>query len=221
MVVSLNHQVNTIGQKVDWHTNGSGGGARNFVKSLFSRQHSDVKPPTPSQLRLVDGTKDSINNGNPFPELQIKPLMDISPELPKGQQKKMPDIRIDIPLHHVERIESIDPTMIVICTKDVHSTDEDKTTKEAARISFQSSDERDKVLIDLKVLVEWNKNRHPDIEEEFAADGIKARAKQAARFARRELELRETKKSREKRKQKYLKEGQGMKFTALAMANRD
>jgi hypothetical protein len=33
--------------------------------------------------------------------------------------------------------------------------------------------------------------------------------------------MHETKKTREKRKQKYLKDGGGMKFTALAMANRD
>lgn len=70
------------------------------------------------------------------------------------------------------------------------------------------------------VLVEWNKNRQPEVEEEFAADGIKARAKKAAHFAKRELEMRERKSSREARKQKYL-QGGGMKFTALAMANRE
>ena len=49
------------------------------------------------------------------------------------------------------------------------------------------------------VLVEWNKNRQPEVEEEFAADGIKARAKKAAHFAKRELEMRERKRERERR----------------------
>jgi hypothetical protein len=171
--VSLN-QLNRLGNRVDWHSGGDKGGARGFVQNLFNRQHANGKLPTPSQLRLVDGTKEAINAGNPFPELQIKPSMELSLESSKkGREKKMTDIRLDIPLHHIERIESIEPTMLVIITKDVHSTDENRTTKEAARLSWESSDDRDSAMVDLKVLVEWNKHRQPEFEEEFAADGIK------------------------------------------------
>lgn len=215
------HELNRLGKVVDWHV-GNKGGAKGFVQSLF-RQNSDETPPTPSQLRLVDGTKDSINNGDPFPELQIKPLPSLGDlSTTKGKRKKKSvDYRLDIPLHHICSIESVEPSTIVIITKDVHSTEEtDRTTKEAARISWQSADDRDAVSLDLKVLVEWNKNRQPEVEEEFAADGIKARAKKAAHFAKREYEMHETKKSREKRKQKFLQDG-GMKFTALAMASRE
>eukprot|EP00980_Cylindrotheca_fusiformis_P026145 scaffold15472_cov117-Cylindrotheca_fusiformis.AAC.9 len=213
------HELNALGKVVDWHI-GNKGGAKGFVRSLF-RQNTDETPPTPSQLRLVDGTKDSINNGDPFPELQIKPLPSLGELSTNGKRKKKTvDYRLDIPLHHICSIESEEPSMLVIVTRDVHSTEETEGTKEAARLSWQSVDHRDAVSLDLKVLVEWNKNRQPEVEEEFAADGIKSRAKKAAHFAKREYEMHETKKSREKRKQKFL-QGGGMKFTALAMANKE
>jgi hypothetical protein len=215
------NELNTLGMVVDWHTYNKGG-AKGFVQSLF-RQTSEETPPTPSQLRVVDGTKDTINNGDPFPELQIKPLPSLGDPSSDGKRKKKSfDYRLDIPLHHICSIESIEPSMIAIITKDVHSTEErERTTKEAARISWQSADDRDAASLALKVLMEWNQNRQPEVEEEFAADGMKARARKAAHFAKREYEMHETKKSREKRKQKLLQGGAGMKFTALAMANKD
>jgi hypothetical protein len=230
-------QLNALGALVDWHAGVKKSSPAGFVQSLFSRgklqqqQHTDDKPPTPSQMKVVDATKDSINNGAPYPELQIKPL-------PKGDGdgdnnnnsnkkgglggllKQNQSYQLDIPLHHIQRIESIDPTMIVIVTMDVHNTDDNATTKEAARISFSSSDDRDAASLDLKVLVEWNKNRQPDIEEDLPAQGIRARAQKAAHFAKRELEMRETKRSREQRKAKHMEGSSGLKYTAMAMANR-
>ena len=110
--------------------------------------------------------------------------------------------------------------MLVIVAKDIHSTDEKKMTKEAARISFTSSDDRDAVCHDITVLAEWQKNRQPNMEEDIPAAGLKQRAMKAAHFAKRELEMRETKRSREQRKAKYIQESGGLKYTAVAMANR-
>jgi hypothetical protein len=221
-------QLNTLGVRVDWHMGSNKSSTPSgFVQNLFKRQHTDSKPPTPSQMRVVDATKDSINYGAPYPELQIKPLPKLEgsgdPEEKKGLggllKRNNLDFQVDIPFHHIERVESIDPTMLVIVTKDIHSTDDKKSTKEAARISFRSADDRNAVWLDLKVLVEWNKNRQPDIEEDLPADGIKARAKKAAHFATRELEMRETRRSREQRKAKYMEGTSGLKYTAMAMAN--
>ena len=128
--------------------------------------------------------------------------------------------QVDVPLHRIVSVDKIEPTMLVVTSKDIHSTDERKPNKEAARISFRSSDDRDAVYLDLKVLVEWNKHRQPDVEEELPADGIRAKAKKAAHFARREMEMRETKRSREQRKAKYMEGKTGLKYTAMAMANR-
>lgn len=221
-------QMNSLCTRIDWHMGSDNSGSNSgFVQNLFKRQHTDSKPPTPAQMKLVDATKDTINYGNPYPELHIKPLA-------KGEDSEEPeetkvglgdllkrgkmDIQVDIPLHHIERIEPIEPTMLVIITRDIYSTDEKKVTKEAARISFGSSDDRNAVCLDLQVLVEWNKNRQPDIEENLPADGLRARAKKAAHFAKRELEMRETKRSREQRKAKYMQGTSGLKYTAMAMA---
>lgn len=180
-------------------------------------------------MKVVDATKDSINYGNPYPQLQIKPLpkggeseeseANKSPKGLGGLLRRNLDIQLDIPLHHVKAVNAIEPTMIVIVTKDVHSTDLKSSTKEVARISFRSSDDRDAACLDLNVLVEWNKHRQPDIEEDLPAEGIKARAQKAAHFAKRELEMRETKRSREERKAKFMQGTAGLKYTAMAMAN--
>ena len=224
-------QLNAKGARVDWHVgNKNMKNPASFVRGLFSRQqqqHTDTTPPTPSQLKLVDSTKDSINNGAPYAELQIKPLSKSEqgeggePEKSAGGVLKRLSMTftLDIPLHHIHRVENVDPTMIVIITKDIHSTDEKKSEKEAARISFTSQDDRDAVALDIKVLVEWCKQRQPDIEEDLPAEGMKARAVKAAHFAKREIEMRETKRTREQRKAKYVQESGGLKYTAMAMAN--
>lgn len=265
---SLSQVNGKLGTSVYWHVGGNtssgtiGSGkniqaATGFVKSLFggsspasatsfsSRQHSDGgKPPIQAQIRVVDATKESINNGAPYPELQIKPQKkeggegededqdnesDNGPVAGAGNKLKgffnrnSQSYQLDIPLHHVIRIDSIDPTMIVIVTKDIHAIDEKNSIKDAARISFETQDDRDAASLDLKVLVEWNKNRlqGKEMEEELPGDGIRARAQKAAHFAKREIELRETKRTREQRKAKYM-EGTtgGLKYTAMAMANR-
>ncbi|KAL3902277.1 MAG: hypothetical protein SGARI_005920 [Bacillariaceae sp.] len=229
-------QLNQLGAQIDWHASPKRSNTPSgFVKSLFgksdtSHSHTDEKPPTPSQLRLVDATKDSINYGEPFPELQIIPR----PVSQEGEAPSSPSngplgglmkqnamsYQLDIPLHHIIRVETIEPTMLVIFSKDVHnSTDESPGEKEAARISFRSSDDRDAAELDIKVLVEWNKHRQPDIEEDLPATGIRQRAQKAAHFAKREIEMREKKREREKRKADHMKGGAGLKYTAMAMAN--
>lgn len=195
------------------------------MKSIFGRSNSntsgdsgtsDEKPPTPSQLKLIDATKDSINNGEPYPELQICPLKVQVQDISDGDGGGGPlnrnaamSFQLDIPLHHIQRIEPVDATMVVIYTKDVHAIDEKKaeSQKEAARITFLSSNDRDAASLDLQVLVEWNKHRQPEVEEDLPAAGIRQRAQKAAHFAKREIEMREKKRDREKRKAGHM---QGM-----------
>ena len=101
-----------------------------------------------------------------------------------------------------------------------------------------SDDERNLLVHNLSVLVEWERqrrracgdlNEHGDFldDDDENEDGngsgdnfLQARAKKAAHFATRELEMRETKREREKRKAKLVAESGGLKYTALAMANR-
>eukprot|EP00934_Nitzschia_sp_Nitz4_P008219 Nitzschia sp. Nitz4//scaffold23_size168460//104765//105535//NITZ4_002229-RA/size168460-processed-gene-0.266-mRNA-1//-1//CDS//3329543665//8209//frame0 len=222
------HELHAIGRRgVDLHLGASKAEkASGFVKSLFGspKQHTDTKPPVRTIMSIVDATKDTVNEGNPFPQLELKPM-----PLPEGQSDankglgglmKMNSMgfHVEVPLHRIVSVDKIEPTMLVIVSKDIHSTDEKRPNKEAARISFQSSDDRDAVYLDLKVLVEWNRQRQPDMEEELPADGIRAKAQKTAHFAKRELEMRETKRSREQRKAQYMQGSTGLKYTAMAMA---
>lgn len=148
--LSLN-QLNHLGKHVDWHTRSKIETGKGFVRKMFGRQHTDKTPPIPARLVLKDSKRDNINNGDFFPQLQLEPLMkEESNENPGFLERQTSNYTLDIPLHHICNVESIEPTMIVIITKDVHSTDEDSETKEAARISWLSSDDRDKVCLDLK-----------------------------------------------------------------------
>ena len=200
------------------------------MKGFFGRSNSnasghscilDEKPTTTAQMKLIDATKNSINNGEPYPELQICPqktqIQPIGGNDDCGEplkQNSAMSFQLDIPLHHIQRIESVNTTMVVIYTKDVHAMDEKKaeSEKEAARVSFLSSDDRDSASLDLKVLVEWNKQRQPEIEEDMPAAGLRQRAKKAAHFAKREIEMREKKRDREKRKAGHM---QGMSSGGL------
>lgn len=228
-------EFNKLGSRIDWHTGSSKvEQASGFVKKLFGNQkeHSDSKPPTPSQAVVVDATSENVNEGNPFPQLEIKPLPQLALEPDEEEEEtgrrglgglmkqNALGIQIDIPLHRIVSVDKVEPTMLSIISKDIHSTDEKRPNKEAARISFRSSDERDAACIDLKVLVEWNKQRQPEVEEELPRDGMRSRARKAAHFARRELELRETKRSREQRKARFMQGSTGLKYTAMAMAGR-
>ena len=131
---------------IDWHLGNNkpaAAKAAGFVRGLFGggsnrqqqqQHHTDKEPPTKAQIRIVDATKDSINYGAPYPELQIKPLPknfddDEEADGNEGQQSSSPRnggggglkgmlqrqsqaFQIDIPLHHIIRVDTIDPTMV-------------------------------------------------------------------------------------------------------------
>jgi hypothetical protein len=95
-----------------------------------------------------------------------------------------------------------------------------------------TSEQRNVAVHHLSVLVEWERQRrismgyhdgngnYREDEDDDQPNFLAARAQKAAHFARRELELQQTRRDREKRKAKLVQETGGLKYTALAMANR-
>eukprot|EP00581_Thalassiosira_minuscula_P012254 CAMPEP_0183717634 /NCGR_PEP_ID=MMETSP0737-20130205/11198_1 /TAXON_ID=385413 /ORGANISM="Thalassiosira miniscula, Strain CCMP1093" /LENGTH=313 /DNA_ID=CAMNT_0025947107 /DNA_START=92 /DNA_END=1033 /DNA_ORIENTATION=+ len=109
---------------------------------------------------------------------------------------------------------------------------------------------RDDIIDQLELLIEWERRRQAYIvtlgedevegnaEEEYVEEyddedeeggpstprrkkgAIAEKAQQIKHFAQREIELKKMKKEREDRKAKYVKEAGGLKYTAIAMANR-
>lgn len=108
---------------------------------------------------------------------------------------------------------------------------------------------RDDTIDQLEILIQWERRRQAclvtsgedqdnsdDVVDEFDEEtgnsprsspskgkggGIIAeRAQKMKHFAQREIEMQKTKRERENRKAKYVKEAGGLKYTAIAMANR-
>ena len=121
---------------------------------------------------------------------------------------------------------------------------------DAAGRKAEEADRRDEVIGRLGGLVEWDRRRraaagdndnrnendeqHNDDDEEDAFENDeqggnntnrrgaapKGRAAKAAYFAKREIELTKQRREREKRKARYLEGSGGLKYTAIAMANK-
>ena len=88
-----------------------------------------------------------------------------------------------------------------------------------------STDKAVRVKEAFTLMLEWDGRRRAEIpQEEREIDekqGIQARAQKAAHFAKREIELQQMRRDREKRKANLVKDvGGGLKYTALAMASR-
>ena len=100
---------------------------------------------------------------------------------------------------------------------------------------------RDDVVDKLNLLLHWDTRRRTadgpeddSMEVEDNGDDLdgddskrdssqktKGRAAKAAHFAKREIEMMQQRRDREKRKARYLKEAGGLKYTAVAMANKE
>lgn len=118
---------------------------------------------------------------------------------------------------------------------------------EENNIQVEDADDatRDDTLVQLQILVEWERRRQAhlitlgvdepaeDIDQINDNDGqslssspkrgggmIADKARKVQHFAQREIEMQKQKRNRESRKAKYVKEAGGLKYTAIAMANR-
>jgi hypothetical protein len=141
-------------------------------------------------------------------------------------KKKKPqndaNLKIDIALKRIHTVVPVEHNWIVLNILD----DSGQTTKEWCRFTLDASQDqaaRNMFVMHLQVLMEWDKQRRNscgelEYDETSAASSLKARAQRAAHFARREIEMKQTKRSREERKAKYVQESGGLKYTALAMA---
>ncbi len=104
-----------------------------------------------------------------------------------------------------------------ILSSDVFNDDENSVT----------SEERDDVIENLRIVIEWDvlrRKNNPTEDQEDEDDGesnSKSIALKAKYFVQREIEMKKQKKDREDRKARYLKDSGGLKYTALAMANRE
>jgi hypothetical protein len=187
---------------------GDGGG--NTFEKIFS---SPKKAGIPSTLVLLDGERGPI--------LQIEPKQpqeDSATTRSSGGLQQSAGYIKTISLNEIQTAD---------CKENVISLRTTLGGKHKTLLQFQVcngdvvvNDSIEYVQEALQILVTWETNRLPEEEREMDTTDSLNRAQKAAHFCQRELELKRLKSEREKRKQKYIGMS-GLKYTALAMANRE
>ncbi len=122
---------------------------------------------------------------------------------------------------------------------------DEENDEEEGPANFEDEDDatRNDIMVNLQLLVEWERRRQTRLltlgiaEDETADDVddldndggrssprrggmIADKARKVQHFAQREIEMKKQKRDREARKAKYVQGAGGLKYTAIAMANR-
>jgi len=208
-----------------------GGGGDSSESSSGADNASGNKGDVVARLRIQDNVESSE------PEVFVDPIPVLGPDgkpLPSSISYKL-----NIALRRIDRVVLERDCVVLLAKPQMGGPtgEERQPPKELVRFvplneadtSVPVTDESRNLLVHhLAVLVEWERQRRraegyhvDDDDEEDKPNFLTARAQKAAHFAKRELELRETRREREKRKAKLVAESGGLKYTALAMANKE
>lgn len=141
------------------------------------------------------------------------------------------DSEISIPLRHIQSIDAqtdVDGNIIEI-KSNVGTVQFGVLTEDGDEADERTTNE---VLDNLQIVFEWERRRNEALlaegiseEDQYpnttnASNVLGEKAKKMQHFAQREIELQKVKREREARKAKYVKDAGGLKYTAIAMANR-
>lgn len=177
-----------------------------FIKSFFTKEQKDGSKAT---IQLVD-------NDDAYPEILVTP-------------DKIQEVgyKLNLLLRRVDRVSADNKSgQITLFSR----KPKDGPPKELLHFLVLDNsgmpivdDQRNLFVHHLSVMVEWERQQRPieDWEEEEEGNFLQAHTKKAAHFAQREVELQKVKRDRESRKAKLVQESGGLKYTALAMANRE
>lgn len=239
--------VNTAAARIRWVTSTSGRGsggrrssASEFIGSLFgSKKTSPIAGDDNDGSSSGGGGQDDVearlvlrdNADASEPEVFVDP---IPPPAAEGEAPPSQAVsyKLNIALRRVDRVTLVGDAVVLLAKP----MEKDQPPKELLRFVALNADTglpvndegRNMIVHHMAVLVEWERTRRraagfaeDDDNEEDQPNFLRARAQKAAHFAKREYELQQTRRDREKRKAKLVSESGGLKYTALAMANRD
>lgn len=206
------------GLPLKWYRTGRdaksiGGMVSNWFGGSSSKSQANDVDAVDSILEWVDAEKG--------PELQIKPQQQENPGA--GLKRQSAGYIKTISLSQIDKVSKsqndTNSSFIILQSE----KNENSSNADLATLSVPKSD-AEQIKEAFTQLVEWDGRRRASIpEEEREIDeetGLKQRAQKAAHFAKREIEMQKSRREREKRKASLVKETGGLKYTALAMANR-
>jgi hypothetical protein len=202
---------------------GDGDGGTNMFEKIFpSSQKKKATDGIPSTLVLLDG---DAEQGQPLLQIVPKPQENSPPSTTGGLQQSAGYIKT-ISLNEIQTVDHKGDNIIALRTT-VGGKSKTLFQFQVCSDNNDNDDNVEHVQNALQILITWETNRIPEEEREMhttTTDSLN-RAQKAAHFCQRELELKRLKNEREKRKAKYIgmmaKTGGGLKYTALAMANRE
>lgn len=141
-----------------------------------------------------------------------------------------PSIQLSIKLGRIDKVVLENSNELVLLAKPVPTNPKPKELLRFLVLDGDSNlpakDEiRNLCQHHLAVLVEWERQRRYELDDLYDEEDdegnqpnfLQARANKAAHFAKREVEMQQTRREREQRKAKF--SSVGLKYTALAMAN--
>lgn len=234
------HELTVLGHRVSWFTKANESsvtklssdvtrGAKKLLGGLFgSGKGAAITPSTDPSIvhaRLI-----FRDNDEHTPEILVDPL-----PRPSGQSV---GYKLNIALYRVHNIQADnDSGEIRLYAKAPPPTNAGSKQAPQAKLLLMigllkdsntpaTEQERTSFVHNLSALAEWERQRRAaagieDDEEEQGGNFLTQRAHKAAHFAKRELEMQQTKRDREKRKAKLVAESGGLKYTALALSNRE
>ena len=214
-------------------SSGPGSGVSKLVTGLFKKASSSIASSTSKSSTAKMYVIDTVRG----PALSIVYRQTENSGEEESSNGAKETKTANITLKRIGDITSNDSFMnsssgISIFAKKKYRNDEQR---ELCRIDLKDeesgtdigSEERDEFIESLKLIIQWDTERRsgqPDDDEEDEEEpqrqGLGQRALKMKHFAEREIELSKQKRDREGRKARYLKESGGLKYTAVAMANR-
>lgn len=231
---------------VRWHRrsstdsdNENNGNAMTFIKGIFGGSSSGTVGG--GSYESVDGSTLSIIDGKGGPQFVMSP----PPEREIGK-KRVPLRMIKTVRLSGSVIEIILDNNDVVLRFDVlrplqFTENDDEENVTGSQVEDADDATRNDTMVQLQILVEWERRRQTRLltlgvaEDESAEDVndlddgqsspkrrgmIADKARQVQHFAQREIEMKKQKRDREARKAKYVQGAGGLKYTAIAMANR-
>jgi len=187
------------GLKVKWHRKG----VTRTISSWFGSKDTSSKDAVDSVLGWVDTEKG--------PELQIQPQQGGTGVEGEISLKQSAGYMKTVLLSKIEKVNVQEKVIMLQSSKGEDLVSIEVVSKEPSLVKEWFIH-----------MIEWDGRRQaaiPEEDREIEDPGMN-RAQKAAHFAKREIELQQTKRDREKRKAKLVKETGGLKYTAIAMANR-
>lgn len=237
--------VNRAGFSIAWYPKGGSNPNKssvadnvvNFFKSAIAKTTS---PSSSSQLQQQESERVParlVIRDDPEtakPEIWVEPFP--APQEDESKKPKEPSVgyKLNIALHRVGTVD-MNPNTGIIKIMAKRPKDPEQSAKTLVCFALTkggdvdvptSADERDMFVHYFLVLMEWERRRRAalgtselddDEEEEQRGNFLTQRAQKAAHFAKRELELQQSKRQRESRKAKLVQDSGGLKYTALAM----